>query len=275
MSDAHTTIPIATDTGGGDAFTIPEAYKDKPYMKDIDSNEKLFAQFDNVQSLIGKKTVGIPTSESSEEDWGKFYNSMGRPEESGKYEFDKVDGPEGIDLQGSEEGMKKVKDMFHKAGLSGKQAKDIKKAYDEMFLEQYGKQLEAGKVESDKVNTEFEGLLDSHFGDQKEAASTRVNQMLTEFTPDGFKEHVQGLDNKNLMVLTAVLDKVHQKYVSEDGAPGGGDAIPAETVETMRETAQNLIKSDAWKNPMDTQHEATKAKVNALYTKIATAQTKK
>ena len=200
---------------------------------------------------------------------------MGRPEESGKYEFDKVEGPEGVDLQGSEEGMKKVKDMFHKAGLSGKQAKDIKKAYDEMFLEQYSKQLEAGQAASDQTNSEFEGLLDKHFGDQKEVASTRVNKMLTEFVPDDFKEHVQGLDNKNLMVLTAVLDKVHQKYVSEDGAPGGGEAIPSETVETMRETAQNLIKSDAWKNPMDTQHEATKAKVNALYTKIATAQTKK
>ena len=274
MADGHTTISTSTD-GGTTTFIIPEAYKDKPYMKDIDSQEKLYQQFDNAQALIGKKTIGVPTSESTDEDWQKFYTTMGRPEDSGKYEFTKVEGPEGIDLQGSEEGMKKVKEMFHKAGLSGKQATQIKKAYDEMFLEQYNKQLATGKAGSDQQNTEFEGLLDKHFGDQKEAASARVNKMLVEFVPTEFKKHVDGLDNKNLMILTAVLDKVHKKYVSEDNLDAGGNPIPTETVETMRVSAQQMMVSEAWKNPMHAQHQATKDKVKALYEKIDLATKKK
>jgi len=277
---AHTQISMQGDGGtsgeggGGDFLSsVPEAYREKPYMKDIDSQDKLFQQFDNVQSLIGKKTVGIPTAESSEEDWGKFYNQMGRPEEASKYEFDKADIPEGLELNlDGDEGLKEAKEMFHKAGLTDKQAKMIKSAYDKKFIEQYGKVMDQQKVQLETMNNEFEGLLDTHFGDQKSAASARVNKLLSEHTPDAFKNHVQSLDNKNLMLLTAVLDNVHKKYIAEEAVPPGGPAVPAQTIESMKEKAQGLMKSDAWKNPMDMQHDSTKKQVKELYEQMEQAK---
>lgn len=283
----HTSIPTGEAMGGGGApeptgddkgtpsflDQVPEAYRDKPYMKDIDSPDKLFQQFDNAQSLIGKKAVGVPTEDSSPEEWNEFYNKMGRPESHDKYEFEKTELPEG--LARLEDTDAKAKELFHKAGLTAAQAKQVMKGYDEILSEQFTGLQSQQQEQLTKMNDEFESLLDQEFGGKKEEAVERVNKLMSENVSDSMKAHIDSLDNKSLMVLTSVLNNVHQKYVSEDGAPTGGDAPAAISVESMRADAKAMMMSPEYKDVMHPNHEAAKAKVSALYQKIATAPLKK
>ena len=80
-------------------FSIPDKYKDAGWAKDIKSSEDLWKMNANAQSLIGKRPAGIPSNDASEEEWEKFYNTLGRPEEPSAYKFSDIEGlPEGVDL---------------------------------------------------------------------------------------------------------------------------------------------------------------------------------
>lgn len=267
-------VPMTTDNsgGGGEDFIsqVPEEYREKEYMKGIDSMDSLLKTFDNAQSLIGKKTVGIPTQEDPPEKWSEFYNKMGRPESPDNYEFEKVEMPEGINLP--EEMSESFRKVLHDAGLTQTQAKQLKKAYDENMLEQYQKLKADQDAQFEEMNNEFESMLDKHFGDRKDEAAERVNKLLADHAPAEFKDHLSQLDNKNLMLMTTVLDNIHKKYIGEGRIPEGDSTNSDTTVESLRAEGQKLMKSDAWKNPMDTQHDATKKRVGEIYKEVARLQ---
>ncbi len=97
--------------------------------------------------------------------------------------------------------------------------------------------------------------------------------LLEKFTPEGFGEHINDLDNKSLTVLTGVLNNIKNTYISEDtfnnlkgGGSGGGSGGTTEA--TLRAEARKLMESDAWTNAMDVQHAERVSEVNAIYKKI-------
>ena len=57
----------------------------------------------------------------------------------------------------------------------------------------------------------------------------------------------------------------------EGGFAGGEGASGATDVATLREEAKTLMASDAWKNFQNKDHNATRAKVDDIYSKIAAA----
>ena len=83
-----------TETYRLDNF-IPEELKDKPYIKNLKDFPDLFNQFSNAQELLGKRPNDIPDSQSTPEDWDKFYNKVGRPEHAEEYKFNADALPEG------------------------------------------------------------------------------------------------------------------------------------------------------------------------------------
>lgn len=91
-------------------FTIPEEYQDKGWAKNISSLDDLYKSHDNAQTLIGKKTIGIPEDWENEEQVNDFYNKI-RPENKDDYVF-----PEGTFEY------EKYADLFHEVGLSKHQA---------------------------------------------------------------------------------------------------------------------------------------------------------
>ena len=264
-------VDIDTKIDQGNPFLeqIPEDYRDREYLKGIDSMEKFVEQFDNAQKLIGKKTIGVPTPESSIDEWNEFYNKMGRPDAPDAYEFEKVEIPE--QFQRTEEDLKIMKQIFHEAGLTAKQAQDVMKRSDEAIA----KAFEANKENYEKMaearNKEFVENMEKHFGEEKDQAIAVAETMLKKYVPKGMEEYVKGLDDNSMLVLSAVLNSVHKSGKTEDSISKDVESIPDETPESLRETARKLMMSPEWKDAFHPNHEVTKNKVSEIYRKIAGA----
>ncbi|MCI5800283.1 hypothetical protein MR060_12770 [bacterium] len=95
--------------------------------------EDMAKSYLNMEKLVGKKTIGMPDENSSEEEWSKLYDRLGRPVAADKYEVKRAEGlpPELID----EEGMKSFLGAAYKAGLNQKQVSALVSEFDRQLLE--------------------------------------------------------------------------------------------------------------------------------------------
>ena len=239
--------PAPADEGKASFLdSIPEAYRDKEYLKNAESMESFLDQYENAQKLIGKKQ--IPGEDSSPEEWTEFYNKL-RPESADKYEFEH---PEGLEV--NEEFSNTMKGIFHEAGLTPNQAKLIQGKYDEI--------IQGMTPDPEAQDIEFEKMFTEHFGDRQEDATRKANLLLTEFAPESMKGAISELGNNELLLLTSVLDGVANKYISEDKiAVGGGNNTPVDS----RAKARELMAGDAYKNAFHPDHASVKAQVKELY----------
>lgn len=239
---------ITTNTATPDFSTmIPEAYREKEYLKGVDSMDRLFQDFDNAQKLIGKKS--IPGPDDAPEKWDEFYKAAGRPDTASEYEFSQTEG-----LNYNEDVANKTKEIFHKAGLSAKQAAMIQQEYDKMVMEMQPSQ--------EKIDQEFDALATEVFGAQKDQVLEKSKSMLTKYAPEKFKDHINNLSNENLIVLSSVLNGVINDHVSEDRIPSGG---ASNTGSDPREEAKKLMMSPEYKDAFHPNHEVTKKRVRELY----------
>jgi len=253
---------------------IPETYRDKEYLKNIDSFDGLFQQFDNAQSLIGRKTVGVPSETSPKEEWESFYNKMGRPESYDKYEFEKIqDAPENFTRPPEKEEV--LKKTFHELGLTAQQAKELLKRSDMYEIEAYKEHQKMVEAETAKANAEFAQQLDSLFGAKKSEKVELTNQLLQKYTPEGLKGHLTAIDDKTMLVLASVLTRLHDSEVREDNGFNRGEPTPAKDSNALQEEARRLMMSSEFKDWQHPNHSNTKAKVQSLYQQINLLKSRK
>mgnify|MGYP003147620473 CR=1 FL=1 len=255
---AHTSPEDKKPEGDGNGFAIPEGYKDKPYMKGIDSEEALYKAFDGVQSLLGQK-VTFPDDNTTDENRLAFNRAAGMPEKAEEYLFereekDKVNVDPAFDL--------KVKSLFHETGLSGKAATKLQKGF-----EKIAKEMETNGQEA--LDKEFETLSKQTFGDQKEVILASSKKLLEEHAPEAFKKHIAELDNQSLVLLASVLNEIKTKYIDEDnindknlqkGGEGG--------VEDLRKKGRELMKLPGFKDAFHPDHKKIHEQKAEIYAQI-------
>lgn len=247
--------------------TIPEVYREKPYLKDVNSIDDLFKILDGAETLIGKRP-GIPGNDASDEEWSTFYKSIGRPEEAAGYELPFPEAKTDTDKKYNEA----MRDLIHKTGLTATQAKVFVVGHQKVVTD-----LSTGlAAEGEALNKSFDEMTASHFGDRQDKVMENAKGLIKEFTPDSFEVHVNGLSNEALLVMASVLDGVHAKYIAEDTAHlgGGGERTPEVTVSELRKKGVELQQTDAFKNSMHPGHAAAVAEWNAVYEQIGRVQEK-
>lgn len=221
-----------------DSFAPPAQYASASWAQNIKSNDDLWGQMANAQSLIGKRPAGIPADGASDEEWNKFYQAVGRPETYDKYSLDQIDGvPAGFDLSPFED---KFKQMAHKAGLSSKKANEIWKDYMRMELDAYGQGQKESSERAAALDKEFEMLAQKHFGDQFDLYSGQTQDRLRAILP---KDMAIDWENVSPAVMAAfiMMEKSHQsdvsalnkKYGVEDALSSGG-SVPGMNVDAVR-----------------------------------------
>lgn len=264
-------VDLDTRIDPGNEFLqqIPESYRDRDYLQGIDSMEKFVEQFDNVQKLIGKKKVGVPTDESPIEEWNKFYDQMGRPEDPSGYEYDLPELPEAF--QRTEEDLQHMSKIFHEAGLTKKQAQLVLQKTDEAVKEYYEQNKEKMEEMRVKESEEFQKKLEQYFGKEKDDAVAVTETMLKKYVPKGLEDAVKGLDDQTMLVLSSVLHNVHKAGKTEDSIEKDVEQTPSETPESLRETAKKLMMSPEWRDEFHPNHDAVKKRVQSIYQKIAGA----
>ena len=267
------TIP-AYDHTSGTPFALPEGvpfkdivpgdYKDKPYMKDVTDVNSLFKKLDGAQILIGKRPAGIPAEDAAEVDWSNFYKAVGRPDKSESYEFTQIKGADGKEVKRDAAIETKVKDIFHKHGLSAKQAKGIQGDY-EAILTEVAKDLKAKDVQTD---VDFDALAAKTFGKDTEIVLASSKKLLEDNMPEGFGDHFKNLSNEHLILMAGVLKNIQTKYIKEDVITSGAAAATASNVEDLRKEARTLMASEPYQKPFHVEHAKALADVKDIYEKI-------
>jgi len=243
--------------------SIPETYREKPYLKGVDSPDKLFKLLDGSQELIGKRPAGVPAADAPKEQWDAFYKTLGRPDEPSGYQFEGAD-------KSDPKFVAKLQEVFHKRGLSAEQAKgiyaDVNVALQEMAKEK--------GLADQQANVDFDKLADTTFGPEREAKLARAKAIMTEHAPQELLKHLGSLSNENLVIMAGVIDSIATKFIAPDKLPGsgqGGTTPGAQTMEQRRAEARQLMLSKEFNDPFHPDHEKTRAKVTELYSPLRTA----
>lgn len=234
--------------------SIPYEYKDANYLEGVDSLEKLLKQHDNVQKLIGKKTIGVPDSTASAEEWNEYYNKI-RPETADKYELKKFELPDDkqhykdiFDTVNTEEVDKQYKEIAHKHGLSAEQAAGLYQDMNNVFLNAndtiYAQQIESLK-EAQQAKEEstraFQKIVDEKLGDGQDKAIDIANKMMQDAAPDLVLNKLTDLPPELKAAMAVVLSGVHKKYVAEDGDFNQGDTPFSGSLDQLYEQRMSLM----------------------------------
>jgi hypothetical protein len=243
---------------------VPTEYREKGYMSKIQDMDSLFKAFDNAQSLIGKRPAGIPQENASKEDWDKFYSQLGRPDNVEGYDIKLPEElPKGLEIP--EGNLNQFKDLAHEIGLNPEQAQKII----DLDLKLKGESLKnsEGSYEETqaKLDSEFEEMVKKAFGDRRDEVIDNSKNLIAKYATSELGEMVQDLDNKSIMVLSAILDGVTKDYIGEDSITprNVGNQTPS-----TREKAIELMKSPAFRDPFDPAHDDVQRQVREIYSSL-------
>ncbi len=253
------------------AFSVPEELQGEGWAKDLKSYPDVWTKLAGSEKLIGQKLEGkidLLKENSSPEEVNTFYKSLGRPDEAKNYEFDRSKQSEQLKEFNSDEMDNSVKGIFHKHGLTGKQATGVQKDYEALMEAQILQHLETQK----KNDANFEESLTKTFGNDKDAILESSKLLLEKFAPEGFDDHIKNLDNETLSVLAGVLDNLKKTYINEDEfkkISGGSTKFSGgESEGALRERAKKLMASEEWTDPFNAKNKEVREQVAALYKQI-------
>lgn len=235
------------------AFVLPDTYKDKPYLKGVDSQDKLLKMLDGAQELIGKKGPALPKPEAPQAEWDAYYESVGRPKTAAEYAFDGAD-------KADPKFLPKVQAAMHKAGLNPTQAKTIWAEVNGAL----GEYMKEKGIADEKQNVDFDKLAADSFGVDRDKVLARSKELLGEFTSPGMKTHVANLSNESLVVLADVLRNIDAKYIKQDG-PGGKPDATGMTPGDVSMKARELMAQQSKFNPMTPEYNSLQKQIDDLY----------
>lgn len=252
---ASTTLDInkATATPIEPTFVLPNEYKDKVYLKGVDSQEKLLKMLDGAQELLGRKGPAVPKADAPQAEKDAYYEALGRPKD-----------PAGYELPGADKGDPKfttaLRGVFHKYGLSGDAAKgiwnDVQGALGE-FVKDSG-------LATQQANIDFDKLATDSFGTERDAVLTRGKELITANISPAMKPAIDKLDNNALIVLADVLRNVDKKYIKQDG-PGRQPTIGSGTPDELRAKARGLMSEQAKHTPTSVEFTNLQTQIDGIY----------
>jgi len=183
------TKPVDNQPAKPAEFAIPEVYKEKSWAKNIKSQEDLFKSYDNAQSLIGKKTIGIPDFEKATDDELKEYYSKTAPAEAKEYEFGEI----------ADSDKEFFGNLFKENGLNKRQAKDIFNKYME-YSNQY------------RSDEGFQEELKARFGENSIKTLDETKTFLNKYLKNEDKNILDKMPNKVVGMMLEFANNVKKDY---------------------------------------------------------------
>ena len=160
-------VALADDKGvlrEGWLESLDEGLRGEAFLAEVKDVQSMAKSAVNARRMVGKDKMVRPTAESSEEDWDEYYKAGGKPDTALDYGFKRPDDfPE---EHYHEEFALGAMELFHKLGISKKQADGIFKFNNDFVLKAVQAQAAAQEFELARINNE----LDTDWGlarDQK------------------------------------------------------------------------------------------------------------
>lgn len=222
---------------------IPEQYREASWATKYSTAEDFFKGVEGMSKLIGNKEIvegiKLPGEDATEEDYSKFFNSIGRPETSEAYDLEKVQMPEGYNLEDTQ---REFRELAHKAGLSQKQASALYKGYMENQKNHFEKASQPVELDMGKITKEaFPEDTEKNFTlAKKGATSLGLADKLDE----------EGLSaNPLVLKLCAEIGKLS----SEDNFQDGKGSM--DTPESINAKIKELQSNPDYMNSLDKQNQ--------------------
>lgn len=250
------------------AEAIPPEHRDKPFFKDKSFGD-VITEHVNLQSLMGQRPAGIPAENASDEEWGKFLGAI-KPKSVDEYGFPETEFSKAGKRDANYETA--IRTMANEIAVPKRQFPK----FVEMIEQHLTNADTAGTTQTEEQKatreTEFEGLMDKAYPQDKQAVIDRTKKLMVESVDPAMKEKVgevlKEVSNETLFVLTAVLDGVYKKHIAEDGPPGSIDNPSGDAASLMAEM-QKIQASPEYSDFRHPGHDAAKARVPELANQIA------
>lgn len=104
--------------------------KNHPSVKKFDDPAKLAKSYVELEKMVGKDKIVVPTEKSTPEEWAAFYNKTGRPEDITGYKTPELDIDERIKMNDTT--LEVFKKKAHELGLNNKQFSELYGIYHEL-----------------------------------------------------------------------------------------------------------------------------------------------
>lgn len=221
---------------------LPEELRGNESLGKFKSAADLAKSYLSMEKLVGKKTVGMPDENSSEEEWGALFDRLGRPASADKYEVKRAEGlpPELID----EEGTRAFLAVAHKSGLSQKQVSALIGEYDRQLSEGVKMRRQQEEAQKGAVLSELRGL----WGQDLQLRVERAEQTLGILDPD---RTIDRDKLKNNVQVLQLLNRFSDKVLG-DSLPKGPENG---TVSDLEDRIAVLRANPAFSNEMHLDHD--------------------
>ena len=203
---------------------------------------------DNQNSLV------IPDSNDSVA-WNDFYNNLGRPKSAEDYELSETK-----DFKRSDESIKNMREAFYQSGLSQKQANDMIRRLD--LVDRTA--AEKAKAESDQKDQEFDKLVTTVFGQEKDKKQEMAKAVLDKYGTEDQKAHLSKLDDKTAVYVSDIISKIHAAYDKEAPVDKGNPGIK-NSDKSFEDQAKELMRSEAYKDSTHENHIKVQKQVTDLF----------
>jgi len=252
----------AGDNGDGGAAwyeNLGPDLKAHPSITKFKEPGSLAKSYVELEKMVGKDKIVVPTDKSKPEEWAAFYEKIGRPKEMGGYETPNIEIDESLKLK--EHNLEAFKKKAHELGLTKKQFSEMYGFYHEMGQQDYNALLQ-NQTESKKTT---ETALRGQWGSAYDAKVDGAQKVINSF----FKGKI---DKSNQGAFTALANsKGFIEAMADIASKVGEDVIAGGPKHTMTpkeaSTAMNEIIMDMkhpYHNNTHPEHKAAVDKVIAL-----------
>ena len=227
-------IGVDTDTptepNGGDWLqALEEPYRKDPNLTKFKSQSDLAKSYLNQLKLVGANKVVLPGEKATPEEWNQFFEKIGRPKDSSGYKFDHL--PEELRHESNE---KIFAEVFHKAGLTPKQAEVITQAWAELSNAELSRMQESQGEMAKKAETVLRKEWGMAYNQNLQLASKVVKQF-------GDPEALEALEAVGNHPAVLKMFAKLGKQLAEDGIVGrpAGDTLSPEEAHIKIKELQN------------------------------------
>lgn len=233
------TPPAATTTW---VDTLPQELRGNPSLAQFQGKTweevgpTIAKSYVETKSMIGADKMLRPSEKWTDKEYNDFYTQLGRPDAPDKYSMPEVQMPEGLKVDDTKIAERKA--LYHKAGLSDKQAKALIEA-DLTFVKS---SYEADKQSTESAKMTAESSLKQEWGDKYQANIELARSVVAKFGDDQFTQYIEQSGLGNDPRLIKMLAKAGQGLMEDRATGKGTTEIAPSAAHAMAEI--NQLKGD-------------------------------
>lgn len=154
---------------------LPEDLRNEPSLAGVKNLTTLAKSYVNAQKMVGKNKISIPGENATDDERNAFFTALGRPATANDYKHDKVEIPEGYELDDAQ--VAAFRETAFNMGLS-------QEAFEKALAFDLARTKQATEAAVAAQNQEYDATmakLQQQYGDKLPARLAQVDKALTTF----------------------------------------------------------------------------------------------